>query len=132
MTRDEILYGVKACIAEALNVDAEALTEDDKLIADLGADSLDLLDLTFHLQQRFGITISPRDMERRTREKLGDVPLEVDGVYTPAALEELRQAMPEIPDDELQDGLTVTDFPRRFRVATMANLVQRILEDNHA
>ena len=37
--------------------------------------------------------------------------------------------MPEVPPAELPDGLAVSDLPRRFRVATMLNLVKRFLEE---
>ena len=129
MNREEIFTGVCECIAKVLNKKADSINENDKLMDDLGGDSLDLLDLTFHLQQKFKITISPRDMERRIRKKLGEIPLEVDGTYTPEALKEFRREMPEIPADELQEGLTVTALPRRFKVATMINLVSRLLEE---
>jgi len=71
-------------------------------------------------------------MERRAREALGNAPLEVDGVYTPAALAEFRKNMPEVPPEELAEGLAAADFPRRLRVATMVNLVRRLLEEKHA
>jgi len=110
-------------------MDVSGVTEADKVVGDLGADSLDLLDLTFQLEQKFGIKISPRDIERRAREVLGDVPLEVDGVYTPEALEELKKALPEIPPEELSHGLTTAGLPRCFRVATFVNIIQRLMEE---
>jgi acyl carrier protein len=127
--RAVVSQGVRECIAAGLGVALESVQEDVKIIAELGADSLDLLDLTFRLEERFGITISPRDIERRTRAGLGDVPLETDGVYTPQALAELRGAMPEVPPEELADGLTQGELPLRFRVATMVNLVCRLLDE---
>jgi acyl carrier protein len=131
MTKEEIYSGVCQCIAETHTVEKDTIRPEDKLIEDLGLDSLDLLDLTFHLQQRFKIAISPRDAERRVREKLGAVPLEVDGVYTAGALEEFAAAMPEIPREEFAEGLTTADFPRRLRVATMTNLVVGLLEESN-
>ena len=129
MQRDDVLTGVRECLAEVLELSADAIPEDAVIVGDLGADSLDLLDLSFHLEQRFRIRISPRDSERRTKERLGDIPLEVDGVYTPEALAQLREAMPEVPPTELADGLTTAELPRRFRVATMVGLVLRLLAE---
>ncbi len=131
MTHEEILGGVRECIASALDIqpDPEALHEDAKLVEDLGADSLDLLDLVFLLEQRFSIRISPRGIERRAQEVLGDTPLEVDGVYTPEALAELRKALPEIPEEELAPGLHVSRLPRLFRVATFVNIVKTLMEE---
>ncbi len=129
MSRKDILQGVRDSLGVVLSMDASSVKEDDKVVGDLGADSLDLLDLTFQLEQKFGIKISPRDIERRAREKLGEVPLEVDGVYTPEALEELRSALPEIPPEELGPGLTTAGLPRSFRVATFVNIIERLMEE---
>ena len=129
MTREDVLAGVKECIGQALDVAPEGIGEGQRLVGDLGADSLDLLDLTFHLERRFHVKISPRDMEKRGREKLGDKPWEVDGVLTPEALADLRANMPEVPADELKEGLVVDHIPRLFRVTTMVNLVCRLMEE---
>ncbi len=61
-----------------------------------------------------------------------DAPVETDGVYTPEAIRELRAAMPEVPESELPDGMTVSELPRRIRVETMANLVRRLQENTNA
>lgn len=129
--REEIFAGVRECLVTSLGCLPESVREESRIIHDLGADSLDLLDLTFQLERRFGVSISPRDIERRAVGQLAGRPLEVDGVYTREALEGLRTALPEIPPAELGDGLTVAELPRRFRVATMVNLVARLLEEKH-
>jgi acyl carrier protein len=123
-----VLAQVKECVAQALDLPVESVKPSDRLIGDLGAESIDLLDLVFQLEQRFGVSLSPRDIEERTRRRLNGAPTEVDGIYTPQALAELRRALPEVPAEELTDGLTVAALPRTFRVATMAGLVCRVLE----
>ncbi len=128
MKREEIVQGVRECLGRVVDVDPSAIHENDSIIGQLGADSLDLLDLIFQLEQQFGIRITPRGIERAAQEKLGDISLERDGVYTPEALAELRLALPEVPPDELTEGLRAADLPRRFRVATFVNLVSRLLE----
>ena len=131
MNRDEIVKGVCECVASVIDKNPSTIREGDKLIDDLGADSLDLLDLVFHLEQRFRIKISPRDIERRAQKELGDTPLEVDGVYTPEALQQLRRALPEVPPEEFSEGLRTSDLPHVFRVATFARLVVRLMEEQH-
>jgi acyl carrier protein len=128
MTREEVLLGVRECVAASLEMPVESVGRQDRLIDDLGAESLDILDLVFRLEQRFRVSISPRDVERRARQKLGGQPLEVNGVYTEEALIELRGLLPEVPPGELADGLTVAELPRKFRVDTMAGLVWRLAE----
>ena len=126
---DEVFDGVRQCLAEALGVSPDSIQPGSKIIDELGADSLDLLDITFRLERHFKIKISPRDIERRAKARLGDTPMEIDGVYTTEALVELRKALPEVPPEELAEGLTMAMLPRRFRVATMMNLVRRCQED---
>ena len=130
MSREDVLAGVRECLASALDVPADSIRPEDKIIDDLGADSLDFLDIIFRLEQRFSIPINPREIERRAKAKLDGRPFEVDGVYTLDALAELRRALPEIPAEELADGLTVAELPRRFRAVTMVNLVERFLEES--
>jgi acyl carrier protein len=129
MTREEVLRGVRECVAGALDREAGEIGEHQRLIGDLGAESLDLLDLTFQLERRFHVRISPREMERRGRAKLNGVAWEVDGVLTDAARAELRAAMPETPAEEIRPGLTVDEVPRLFRVATMVNLIERLVAE---
>ena len=131
MNRNEIVRGVCECIASVLDRNPSTIREGDRMIDDLGADSLDLLDLVFQLEQRFRIKISPRDIERRAQKELGETPLEVDGVYTPEALQQLRKALPEVPDEEFSEGLRTADLPHCFRVVTFVRLVTRLMEEQH-
>ncbi len=131
MNRNEIVRGVCECVATVVDMDSSKVHEDDRIIEDLGADSLDLLDLVFQLEQRFKIKISPRDIERRARKELEGMSFEVEGVYTPEAIEQLRRAMPEVPREELSEGLRSADLPRSFRVATFVRLVTRLMEEQH-
>ena len=100
------------------------------MIDDLGADSLDLLDLTFRIEQQLKVHVSPRDFAQRAERQLGGQEWQVDGVYTPAGLAELRAAMPEIPPEELPDGLRVVELPRRIRVTTIVNLIERAMKES--
>jgi len=131
MNREEIVTSVCECLALVLDTDGASIRENDKLIDELGADSLDLLDLSFHLQQKFNITISPKGLEQRIQKKMEGNPYEVDGVFTPESLEELRKEMPEIPPEDLSEGLRVAELPRLFRVATMVNIVDRLLREKN-
>lgn len=127
MNREQIFTGVKNVLGQVLDLEPEPIRWEDRIIEDLGADSLDLLDLVFHLEQHFGIKIKPGEIERRARERLGGIELEVDGVYTTEALEGLRTAMPEIPPEELREGVGSAGLPRLFRAETFVNLVAIML-----
>ena len=129
MNHEEVLTGVRECVASVLEMPMASVGQEHRLIGDLGAESLDLLDLVFQLEQKFHASISPGDIERRARAKLDGRPFEIDGVYTAEALSELRKILPEVPPGELAEGLTVAQLPRTFRVSTMANIVSRLMEE---
>lgn len=131
MTREDIFNGIKDCLVEVLDINRSDIHETSKLIDDLGADSLDLLDLIFQLEQHFKIKLSARKFEKQIQKELGDTPLEVEGIYTKEAMTLIRKYMTEIPENELCDGLTIQEFPKRFRVSTMINLVESTLEKNN-
>jgi len=132
MTERELFEGVCECIRQTLEKDLPDIQESDRLIADLGVDSLDFLDLIFRLEERFGIRLNPRYLERRTQEVLGENPMAVNECYTEAAVAELRKAMPEVPEKELFPGMPVNKLPGSFRVRTFMNLVSYMLEPEKA
>ena len=55
---------VKSIIAEQLGVKKEEVTEQSKFIDDLGADSLDTVELVMALEEEFGIEIPDEDAEK--------------------------------------------------------------------
>jgi len=121
---------VRRCFAEALGLDDEDVTYDARVIDDLGAESLDLLDIVYRLERAFEIRIPRGGIEKVTREGLerGEV-YEVNGVLTETALTKLAAAMPEVPREEFAPGLKVSEVPYLFRVATFHALVTRILAE---
>src|SRR5476651_1696038 len=90
---DELYRHVLACVADVLAVDPSKITPSASVIDDLGAESLDFLDLVFRLETDHKVKI-PRDGIRLlAQEGLADG-FEQAGVLTPAALERLRVLMP--------------------------------------
>ncbi len=121
---------VRDAFAEALGLDDDEVEYGSKIIDELGAESLDLLDIVYRLERAFDIRIPRSGIEKITREGLekGEV-YEVNGVLTDLALEKLAEAMPEVPREEFHQGLKVSEIPFLFRVATFYNLVVRLIEE---
>lgn len=66
MTRDEILKKVKEITSEQLGVDESQITPEAKFIDDLGADSLDTVELVMALEEAFDLEISDEEAEELT------------------------------------------------------------------
>jgi acyl carrier protein len=88
-------------LAEVLAVDKEHITPTAALQRDLGADSLDLLEIKFRLEQEFGIDISPEEFFPKSILPIGPEWVEA-GSLTPKGLTELRSRLPYVDLGEFQ------------------------------
>lgn len=128
MKEEEIIEKLKECIVEALGVEKEEITLDSSLIEDLGAESIDLLDLVFRLEQTFGIKISRGEIEEEARKVLKGEEFEKNGFLTPKAIEELKKRLPEVPPEKFKSKMKVDEIPILFTVRTFLQLVKKKLE----
>src|SRR3954453_16449061 len=92
-TQDEIYSKVSSTLVEALNVDEDDITPDSTLQGDLGAESIDFLDIVFRLEREFGIKI-PRGELFPESIFQGDPEFVQDGKITEKGLTELKTRMP--------------------------------------
>jgi acyl carrier protein len=67
MTRDDLTARVFAIVAERVNVDDAAVVSHARLMDDLGADSVDMVEILMDLQDAFGIDIPDAEVERLDR-----------------------------------------------------------------
>lgn len=132
MDDQELTEKLHACIAQTIGIETEKVTPDASLVDDLGADSLDLLDLVFRLEQAFQIRISRGDIERRAKETLPEEDFEQDGLLTPSAKDALRRELPEIPSERFDAVSRPSDIPRLFTARTFLRLVKKQLEASRA
>ena len=127
MTDEEVLGKLLPLIEEVTGVPRERIGMESGLVQDLGAESLDLLDLSFLIQETFDVTLEPDEFERQARERLGDRVYERDGFLTEEALEELKKALPEVPAEKLEGPLEKVALPSILNVAVFVHLIQRKL-----
>lgn len=124
---------VRTAIAEALGLDPDEVEFSSRLIGDLGAESLDFLDIAFRLERAFDIRVPRGGIEAASKEGLGEgESYEVNGVLTERALEQLARHMPEVPRAEFKPGLKVSEVASLFRVGTFYNLVVRLKAEQGA
>ena len=125
MTEIEIYRNVQRAVIEALAVDEEEVTPDARLTEDLGAESIDYLDIAFRLEQIFGITIRPNEMivGNFSREEYVQ-----DGKITDAGMAELRRRLPHVDFDALERTRDMNDFLNAFTVDTLVRFVKGKLD----
>jgi acyl carrier protein len=127
--RADVFEGVKESLVEVLLLKSpEAVKLESSLIGDLGADSLDILDLIFHLEERFSIKISKDEINYYQNLGIGEDQTHVEGVLTEKALARLREMMPEVDPARLVPGLKVAEVPRLISVQALVNLVCKKLD----
>ena len=93
MTQDEIFKRVKPQLVEALGVDEGDVAMTSRLQADLGAESIDFLDIVFRLEREFNLKIDRNELFPESIFQ-GDPKLIQNGMLTPDGLAELREKMP--------------------------------------
>ena len=121
MTQDEIYEKVSGTLVEALNVDQDEVTPQATLQGDLGAESIDFLDIVFRLEREFGIKI-PRGELFPESIFQGDPDMVQDGKLTSKGLAELKARMPyadlsrfeQNPDFEGLRDLFTVDLISRY------------------
>ncbi len=122
MTEPSIEDGVRAVIATSLGKEVADVALDASLMQDLGAESLDLLDIVFGIEKEFGIEITRGEMERAARGDMTDDEFAPGGVISEAGLARLRELMPEAAA-RIAPGLRAREILSLFTVQTFANLV---------
>ncbi len=123
MSRDEIYDEVKEVLVDALGLDDDEVTESVTLMGDLGAESIDFLDIVFRLEKSFGIKI-PRE-ELFPGESLMNNPEYVsNGKLTAKGIAELKAKMPHTDISTFQDDPDVNKLPDLFTVAAVVNFVE--------
>jgi acyl carrier protein len=97
---------VKEAVAEALALDDDEVTNESTLMDDLGAESIDLLDILFRIEKSTGVKIQASDLGDYIQ---GGIPDDEFGdeneLVTEKGLEQLKKVMPQIEVGELQGNL---------------------------
>ncbi|MSR57601.1 MAG: acyl carrier protein [Planctomycetaceae bacterium] len=124
-TAEEIYTKVSETLVDALGVDDDEVTPDATLVGDLGAESIDFLDIVFRLEKNFSIKI-PRG-ELFPESLAADTTLVKDGMVTPAGVAELKKRMPHADVDSFAKNPKVENIQELFTVQMIVNFVQRKL-----
>src|SRR6267154_6810724 len=115
MSQDEIYQKVSSTLIEALNVDEDQINPKATLVGDLGAESIDFLDIVFRLEREFGIKIPRGELFPESMFQ-GDPDFVRDGRVTEQGMDELRSRMPYADLSAFDQDRHLTAVPDLFTV----------------
>lgn len=125
MTRDEIFETVKEVLVEALGVDDDEVTPEAIITTDLGAESIDFLDIVFQLEQAFGFKIAQGEL---FPEGVAQDPEYVqDGLVTDKGIEDLKAKMPHFDFTPVESDRKVENVAKIFTVDAIVSFCERKL-----
>ena len=126
MPREEIYDKVKDVLVDALGVDEDEVTPTAVIRDDLGAESIDFLDIMFRLEKAFGIKI-PRG-EMMPENLTNDPNIVKDGVVTPQGIAMLKEKMPHSDFSAFEADPKLDNMSKLFTVNAIVNYVQTKLQ----
>ncbi len=127
VTQDQLYRGVGEVLVDALGVDEDEVTEEATLTGDLGAESIDFLDIVFRLEQKFKIKIPKGELFPDDILSNPDN-VEQDGRISAHGMQQLKMLMPHADFADFEKDPEVSKIPNLFTVKTIVRYVQRKLD----
>jgi acyl carrier protein len=121
MTEAEVFDKVRETLVDALGVDEEEVTPQATLTGDLGAESIDFLDIVFRLEKAFNIKI-PRG-ELFPDNILNNPQFVQNGKLTPTGISQLKERMPHADFSQFEQDPDIGKMAELFKVQTIVNYV---------
>jgi len=127
MNRDQIFGEVQEVLVDALGVDDDEVTAEATLMGDLGAESIDFLDIVFRLEKAFDMKI-PREELFPAESLMNNPDFVKDGKLTETGLTELRNKMSYIEIGEFANDPDINKLGNLFTVGTIVSYVESKLK----
>lgn len=127
MPREQIFEKVQQTLVDALSVDDDEVKEDATLTGDLGAESIDFLDIVFRLEKTFGIKIPQEEL--MNREVLSNPDYVQDRKLNAAGLAALKESMPHADLSNFEQDPDIDKIADVFTVGTIVNFVESKLAE---
>ena len=123
MTVETVFPKVRGIIADVLVIDEDEVSLQSRLIGDLGAESIDFLDLVFQLEKEFNVKIPRGQLEKNARGHLAENEFEQGGALTEQGMAALKAYLNEVPSEHFKANLKLSEIPLLFTVETFCKLI---------
>lgn len=124
--RDEIFRVVRGRVSKSLELEEEEVSLDSRLVSDLGADSLDFLDIVFGLEESFGLKLRNAELDLLTRAEFAGMTGE-GGHLLPETVAQFRQWLPALRLAEREDRISPRDLYSYITTETLVILIEKKL-----
>ncbi|MCA9174527.1 MAG: acyl carrier protein [Planctomycetales bacterium] len=121
-TKDEVFDKVQTALVDALGVDDDEVTRDATMVGDLGAESIDFLDIVFRLEKAFEIEIPQADLF--PQDVLTDAQYVEDGKVNAAGLVVLKERMPFADLSKFETNPVVQEFGEMLTVNDLCRYIE--------
>lgn len=121
-TSEEVFGKVQEALVDALGLDDDEVTREATMVGDLGAESIDFLDIVFKLEKAFGISI-PRE-ELFPDDILTNADYVKDGKVTEEGIRELKGRLPWADLSKFEENPRVQDFGNLLTVSDLCRYVE--------
>jgi acyl carrier protein len=125
-TTDELFPEIARILSEALNIDEDQITPDSTLRGDLGAESIDILDITFRLEREFGVTVRRHELFPDHIFE-GSVEHIANGKITEEGIAKMKAALPHSNFAEFEKDPTNENIMLLFTVNTLVKYMRHKL-----
>ena len=122
MVKEEVFEKIRTALVDALGVDDDEVTPEATLVGDLGAESIDFLDIVFRLEKAFNIEI-PRS-ELFPEDILTNAEFVQDGKVSDVGIVQLKERMPFADLSKFEANPVVQDFGNLLTVSDMCRYVE--------
>ena len=129
MSREDISQEVQEVLIDALGVDDDEVTNQATLMGDLGAESIDFLDIVFRLEKAFGIKI-PREELFPIENMMSNPDFVDNGKMTAAGLAEIKDKMPHTDFASFESDPDINKLGDLFTVDSIVNFVETKLANS--
>ena len=125
MAETQTISAVQEAVVGALGVSEDEAAPDATLMDDLGAESIDLLDILFRIERSTGVKIQASDLSEYMQGGIPDDEFSDENeIISEKGLEQLKKVMPQINEDELRGTLHAENVIKLFTVQNLADMVE--------
>jgi acyl carrier protein len=132
MEKKEALEVILEVVANCLAREPEMITPESRLVTDLGADSLDFLDIIFSLEQRFNVTFRGSEFDLLARLDLQAPESVRDGFLTSQIIDRLRSILPMLNEIGPSARVAPSEVFSFITVETLWIIIEGVLQRSNS